>query len=121
MPYKKIFPPSSEKLANKQFKITYTLKNYIYEGEAVEHQKELLRHGKGRLTKQNGNIVYEGQWKMDLPNGWGKFCFFQDHWTYEGYLVDGLFKGHGTIKYKDSVVYKGEFKNLLLDEFLVNS
>lgn len=40
---------------------------------------------------------------------------------YEGYLVDGLFKGHGTIKYKDSIVYKGEFKNLLLNEFLENS
>lgn len=40
---------------------------------------------------------------------------------YVGYLVDGVFRGHGTIKYKDSVVYKGEFKNLLLGEFLESS
>jgi hypothetical protein len=33
-----------------------------------------LRHGKGRLEEQAGN-VYEGQWKQGKKDGFGKLTF----------------------------------------------
>lgn len=40
IPYKKLFPPSYEKIDPTNFRIKYRLKNNIYEGGAIE-QKDI--------------------------------------------------------------------------------
>ena len=42
-----------------------TLKGEIYEGSLNENYE---KHGKGKLTKQNG-IILEGEFENDLPKG----------------------------------------------------
>ena len=34
------------------------------------------------MMKQNGQLVFEGNWKDDFPEGQGKYVFFQDDWFY---------------------------------------
>ena len=38
--------------------------------------KENLRNGNGSLFSKEGNIIYKGMWKMDLPDGYGIYHYF---------------------------------------------
>ncbi|MEO6758305.1 MAG: caspase family protein, partial [Saprospiraceae bacterium] len=99
-----------------------------YSGQFVKG----LRHGKGKMTLQNGN-VYEGQfsnghiqgqgnmtytngdryvgsWMNDQPNGEGKY-FFKTRERYEGQMVNGEFDGSGTMFYTDGAFYIGGWKD----------
>ncbi len=89
-----------------------------------------LRHGKGKMTYQDGNIYegpfvhgkksgengamtfaangdkYVGQWQSDQPNGKGKYYFFTKE-RYEGDFVNGTFEGQGTMYYPDGARFVG--------------
>lgn len=89
-----------------------------------------LRHGKGKMTYQDGNVYdgpfvmgkkqgdngsmtfaangdkYVGQWKSDQPNGKGKY-YFATNERYEGDFVNGTFEGQGTMYYPDGARFAG--------------
>jgi hypothetical protein len=59
-------------------------------------------------------LVYEGQWKNDVPHGKGKFVFFMDAWVYEGQFLNGMFNKEGTVSVNSKVVKTGRWYNFLL-------
>jgi hypothetical protein len=89
-----------------------------------------LRHGKGKMTYQDGNVYdgpfvlgkkqgengamtfaangdkYVGQWKNDQPNGKGKY-YFATKERYEGDFINGTFEGQGTMYYPDGARFTG--------------
>lgn len=122
MPYKKIFPPQfMSKIENslgglsglqgqlpvmENQTINYIVKSERYVGSVVIENRDVKRHGKGKMEKLSGNqLIYNGQWLDDLPNGEGVFQFFQDDWVYEGRFEKGNFHGLGSIKFMNQVIY----------------
>jgi len=86
-------------------KIVYLDGNYI--GEYLFMGTYNLKHGHGIMNYTNKNI-YEGDFKNNQRNGWGKFIF-SDGIEYEGEHVNNAFNGKGKIKYPDGNVYIGDF------------
>ena len=95
-----------------------------YAGEYHEGKKQ----GFGILKNFNGEIIYEGQWKLNVYHGKGKLMninkknsnklfnyrnmdTIQDNWVfYEGEFYNGLYNGVGTLKIGNGKIYQGEFK-----------
>lgn len=54
----------------------------------------------------DGVLEYSGEWEYGVPNGYGKYCYYQESMgrasvnysiAYEGEFVDGKFNGQGTL------------------------
>ena len=68
----------------------------VYEGEYSNN----LRCGKGNFYK-NGQLWYEGNWKDNLPNGYGKLYGKNDEVLYDGEWIGGhLYEKPYKISYK---------------------
>ena len=67
-----------------------------------------LKHGKGKLYYANNNIKYDGNYYLDLFDGYGKYIAENAEY-YIGQWSNGL-KVKGTIYSKDDkVLYEGYF------------
>ena len=58
---------------------------------------------------ENENIIFKGQYKNYIPNGYG----INYTEKYEGFYKNGLKHGPGTLTINDKKIYEGEFKNNL--------
>ena len=66
-------------------------------------------------------ISYEGEWKNNNREGYGKLKYHKDgeryqkylhnYYRYEGYFVDGKFSGKGSYYHKNDLKEVGEYKN----------
>lgn len=86
-----------------------------YVGNFVNGKK----HGYGREVHSGTEYEYDGHWKDDVKEGFGKYTsdFFLSSDTddyefhYEGMFKNGLVHGRGIMTYKDGEEYDGEWKN----------
>ena len=51
---------------------------------------------------------FKGEFNDDLPNGKGILENFCDGWVFEGTMIGGV-RGWGEIKFKNGIIYKGQF------------
>mmetsp|Transcript_26936 Transcript_26936/g.36010 ORF Transcript_26936/g.36010 Transcript_26936/m.36010 type:complete len:94 (+) Transcript_26936:637-918(+) len=75
----------------------------LYQGE----YKEGERHGKGKLSLLNGNVV-EGDFSGDKPNGHCVYTWANGN-RYEGQMVDGDIEGRGRLDFQAGGYYEGEW------------
>lgn len=99
-------------------KIVYPLRRLVYEGEVVMRDK-VEREGQGTV-KQDQKVMYEGRWKNDMPEGWGRFQLYAGKYVYEGCFQHGQMQGEGTIFCVQAdvkqAIYAGYFyRNICLD------
>ena len=78
----------------------------MYTGN-VKNQK---REGQGTQCNAQGKIEYKGEWKNDLPHGFGTY-YYGEGCFYEGSWVNGEKEGIGRMQYSNGNVYVGSFKN----------
>lgn len=84
---------------------TYTRNGVLwYEGDF--EQGDMEGQGKLALTTDLGELVYEGEFKNNLPNGKG--IITEGNYKYEGDLKNGLRHGTGKIYYKGELEYEGD-------------
>lgn len=84
-----------------------TLLDTTYEGEFFEG----LKSGQGQLTQTStGKNIYNGEWYMDVPCGYGTFILNGGH-IYTGYMKNGVPDGEGHCRYIDGGEYSGLWKN----------
>lgn len=55
-----------------------------------------LRHGQGIFYYQDGGH-YEGEWKFNKMNGYGRLYYQSDRLAYEGQWLDDQFHGKGKL------------------------
>jgi len=82
----------------------------IYYGE-VNAKGE--KHGKGRIVEHDGD-VYDGDWKNNKWDGNGKLIDPDGEVMYEGEFKDDLFDGYGVYNNPSEfgyITYRGEFAN----------
>lgn len=87
--------------------LTYNVNKYypngfFYRGQILDEK----RHGTGNLYKDE-QLVYSGEWKLDLPDGKG--LFFWSNFSYEGQLQNGEFHGFGKLNYPNGKSYEGQW------------
>ena len=115
---------------------TISAKEGKYTGEFKNGKKE----GKGRIEYNSGEIKsYEGGWKKDKPDGFGKEiyingAFYEGHFLkglkngrgkliipsvgrYVGNFVDNEIEGYGEYKWSNDREYKGEWKANCIEGF----
>ena len=80
--------------------------NIIYEGEISNN----IFNGKGILKYNNGEIIYEGNWKNGNLEGNGKMIF-KDKKVYNGNFENGEINGKGEMIFDNGIYYKGDFIN----------
>ena len=79
---------------------------YVRYGAAV-----LLTHGQWHLyTNANGDVIYDGEYEDDLPNGQGIMKYANGK-QYAGVFVDGEMQGRGTYTDVDGSGYDGGWKD----------
>ena len=89
----------------------YGIKKYgkdTYEGEF----KNNLKEGYGKYIYEDGTC-YIGEWKHNLKNGKGIIYYENNTIKYEGNFFKDKFKGWGKFYYPDGKYYIGEWKNNL--------
>ena len=95
------------------------------EGKGIEIKKDNtytgqfkndLKHGKGKLTYNNGKSFYEGDFLNGKITGYG-FYQYEENQTYEGELLEGQRNGKGLFKWKDGTEYEGNYVNNLREGF----
>ena len=87
-----------------------TYRNDIYEGEF----KNDLREGYGKYIYKDGSY-YIGEWKKNLKNGKGILYYNNNKKKYEGNFKDDKFYGFGKYIYEDGSYYIGNWKYNLKD------
>ena len=55
-----------------------------------------MRSGIGRLMYADGGY-YEGEWRDDQMNGYGKLYYCDGAIAYEGFWLNNEFSGHGKV------------------------
>ncbi len=86
-------------------RILYPLLPYYYIG-ATQQQDRLRRHDEGRLCRlDNDEVVYDGSWNNDVPEGFGAYRVFGD------FVYQGVFRG-GAFVQQGHVVYCGATKEI---------
>lgn len=87
-----------------QGRLTYDNGKLIYRGELINYRM----NGKGKLTYSNGDS-YQGYFQNGLFNGYGTFTASKG-WSYSGYFKKGQPNGKGKLTTVDGKVYQGNFK-----------
>lgn len=109
----------------------YIEKQFAEGGSYAGQMKSGLRHGRGKFVYPDGVSVYEGQWRQDRCEGWGRFkddeseyegtwnadkkhgkgkeTWFDDKSNFSGDYVRGMKHGTGVYKWADGSRYEGEF------------
>ena len=78
----------------------------VYEGEYRNENRE----GYGKYIYENGNY-YIGQWLNDKPHGKGIKYYKNGNILYEGDFVNGKAEGNGKYIYEDGEYYIGQWLN----------
>jgi hypothetical protein len=81
---------------------------FIYEGSFINDIKE----GKGRIYYKDKKDSYEGEFKNNMINGLGTYCWANTN-IFNGYFKDGKMHGKGIYKWPDGSEYEGEYINNL--------
>ena len=82
----------------------------IYSGDFKQGE----RHGKGLLSRRDGQLIYNGDWLNGKKNGEG--CeILKGGIKYVGNFRDDRYEGHGKQWQEDVLVFEGEFVNGLRD------
>ena len=99
----------------------------------IGQTKNGLRHGKGKMYYENGNILYDGDfiedneegngkyyyengeyyigdWGNSLRNGTGKLYYKNGNLKYEGDFIEDNFEGKGKYYYRNGDIYEGEYQ-----------
>ena len=79
----------------------------------IEYQTQLkdnIPDGFGRKFSENGDLIYTGQFKGGLFEGFGSFSYV-DEGKYSGEFKNGERNGHGTFKWIDNEIYTGQWLN----------
>ena len=85
-----------------------------YNGGYKKIATSILPHGRGRLVKANGEVLYDGHWKDGYCDGYGVlYDIFSGVKMYAGNFVKGLYQGKGT-------AYNDEGKKIYAGEFMSN-
>ena len=77
----------------------------VYNGLIVSGDCDSL---KGKMTWNDGQASYEGEWENNLPHGKGYFKDQYDNW-YKGDFKYGYFWGKGQMKVAGHYFYDGDF------------
>ena len=85
---------------------------YMDESEYNGQIKNYLRHGKGEYVSELEK--YEGIWKEDKKDGFGKIKF-KDGMKYEGEFKNNKFNGKGDLYLPNGAYYSGNFVNNLFN------
>lgn len=82
-----------------------------YNGGYKKSATTIIPHGRGRLIKANGEVMYDGHWKDGYCDGYGVlYDLFSGMKMYTGDFVKGLYEGKGTAYNEDGKkIYTGDF------------
>jgi hypothetical protein len=104
----------------------HTLREYSYTGDFIKGQKHGVgseetpeysyigdfkndkKEGLGKLIYTSLNDVYEGEFRHNGINGFGKYTWSNND-TYEGYFKEGKMHGEGRYYWPDGSEYIGEY------------
>lgn len=85
----------------------YNTHFYKYQGEFLEN----FMNGFGVLNSiVNSQFMYIGEWKNDLPHGYGQISYLNGDY-FEGEFLYGKKFGLGIYKFNNGEFYEGEFKD----------
>ena len=76
-----------------------------YDGDFKEGKMD----GEGQCFDQNGNLIYEGQWKNNLIHGKGIYIWNEGK-RYEGEFMHGKKHGKGKFYLNGELIYEGTWK-----------
>lgn len=85
-------------------KLTLDQGKMVYQGSILNGKM----NGKGTLTFENGD-TYTGEFKNGAFDGQGTFTS-KDGWTYVGEFKKGLADGKGKLTTENKTIYEGQFK-----------
>lgn len=64
----------------------------------------------GQGKYENNDLIYDGSWKNDKKEGFGREEYKKKKWVYVGYFSANEYEGKGELINKD-YIYQGNFKN----------
>jgi len=77
-----------------------------------------VKEGQGKLFKYNKanklELVYEGTWKNNRPDGEGRCLIFGHSWWYEGQFKEGIFFQKGRIMFNGKPIFEGSWFGFVL-------
>lgn len=82
-----------------------------YEGEyIITEEGHVARHGQGKHTSADKQLIYEGTWNRDKMHGTGRLTY-GDGAYYDGEFQSNFFEGLGTYRWPDGGIYTGMWQN----------
>lgn len=82
-----------------------------YEGELLNAENKLEKHGKGKFFGCKGTLFYDGEWVHDMREGAGTM-YFSNGYRYEGEWLRNAKHGKGILyDINNNEAYNGTFKN----------
>jgi hypothetical protein len=78
-----------------------------YDGEyIVTDEGQIIRHGQGKHTSADEQLIYIGEWNRDKMHGNGRLTYGNGA-TYDGEFQSNYFQGLGTYTWPDGAQYTG--------------
>ena len=78
-----------------------------YDGDyIIADEAHIMRHGQGKHTSADQQLIYEGTWKNDKMHGTGRLTY-GDGTSYDGEFQSNYFEGLGTYTWPDGSQYTG--------------
>jgi hypothetical protein len=78
-----------------------------YDGEyTVTDEGQIMRHGHGKHTNADEQLVYDGLWNQDKMHGTGRLTYGNGA-SYDGEFKSNYFEGLGTYTWPDGAQYTG--------------
>jgi len=81
-----------------------------YDGEYIATDEgQIMRHGQGKHTRADQQLIYEGTWNRDKMHGTGQLTYGNGI-SYDGEFQSNYFEGLGTYTWPDGTQYTGLWK-----------
>jgi hypothetical protein len=78
-----------------------------YDGEyIVTDEGQIMRHGHGKHTSADQQLIYDGTWNRDKMHGTGRLTYGNGT-SYDGEFQSNYFEGLGTYTWADGAQYTG--------------
>jgi hypothetical protein len=78
-----------------------------YDGEyIVTDEGQMMRHGHGKHTSADEQLMYDGAWTRDKMHGTGRLTYGNGA-SYDGEFQSNYFQGLGTYTWPDGAQYTG--------------
>ncbi|CAF0763023.1 unnamed protein product [Rotaria sordida] len=78
-----------------------------YDGEYIlTDEGQIMRHGHGKHTSADQQLIYEGTWNRDKMHGTGRLTYGNGT-SYDGEFQSNYFEGLGTYTWPDGAQYTG--------------